>query len=331
MPEGASSSDGGHGYRLPRESPMRPPRIAVRFAVAGVLLGILFLALGGVSGKPSDHPRWVMAGSWSIALCYTILTGFCLPAFFLHFSLASSVCALGNLTYRPGEIPCPVMYPLLQGVLYGGVVWAMWSGVGAVRRLLPSRGAPPETVTIGVTSETQPCQRSRLRLAAVVSIFLIAYSVGSLCLLVPSLPPAWTADYDRARYTQISDAIANDEYRRLGKPFDEVATELGLEEVPWDKGFGQSGEDRIYHFRGFALYINLVDSPRGLTSHGADVDRRGVQWISPYPFVRIDGISDRNERMEQYWEACNDECNRINREVQLERQRNDRRTDVAPP
>jgi hypothetical protein len=263
-----------------------------------------------------------MAGSSPIVVCYTILAGFCLPAFFLHFFLAISVCAVCDLDFLPGEIPFFTVYPFLQGVVYGGLVWAMMSGGGTVRRLLRSRGVASDAVTLGGTSETRHCHGNRLRPAAVVSILLVAYAAASLLLLLPGLPPAWTADYDRARCTQIGRAIATDEYRLRGKPLDEFTRDLGLEEIPWDEGFGQGGEDRIYHFRGFALYVTVVDRPHEALSGGANNDRPGVPWIRPYPSVRVDSISDRNERMKQYWKACDEECARINAEMEREQQRN---------
>ena len=70
---------------------MRPPTLAVWFAVAGFLLAVLFVVLGDVSLEPGDHPRWLMAGSRPLLVAYAILMGFCLPGFFVNFMLMAIV------------------------------------------------------------------------------------------------------------------------------------------------------------------------------------------------------------------------------------------------
>lgn len=97
---------------------MRPPRAAVWFAVVGALLGVLFFALGHISPDPSDHPRWLMAGSRPVTLAYVVFMGFCLPALLIDFGLLSMIPG-----WRPGDILSFVTYPLVQGLLYGGFVW----------------------------------------------------------------------------------------------------------------------------------------------------------------------------------------------------------------
>jgi len=50
-----------------------------------------------------------------------------------------------------------------------------------------------------------------------------------------------------------------------------------------------------------------------------------VPWLAhQYPVARIDGISDGKERMKRYWEAIEQECDRINARMERERQRNGR-------
>ena len=55
----------------------------------------------------------------------------------------------------------------------------------------------------------------------------------------------------------------------------------------------------------------MLDSPR--CSHG-------VLWLAyQYPFVRIDGIRDGKERMRRYWKIVEEECERINAEMERKR------------
>ncbi len=116
---------------------------------------------------------------------------------------------------------------------------------------------------------------------------------------------------------------------------DEVVRQLGLENVPWDAGFTMmpDGEHRIYHFRGFALYISLRLFPPGIrpdsgerwTSSGEELHRHGVLWLYHfYPALHVDGIDDPKERMRLHWKAIDEECERINAKMERERQRSGR-------
>jgi hypothetical protein len=90
----------------------------------------------------------------------------------------------------------------------------------------------------------------------------------ALCVRLMGLPLSWTADYDRARYARIIKAIAADPKHLCGRRLCDVSRELGLEEVPWDDGNVQNlpGSYRIYHFRGFALYVSLDYMREGIHS-----------------------------------------------------------------
>jgi hypothetical protein len=145
------------------------------------------------------------------------------------------------------------------------------------------------------------------------------------------LPPSWTADYDKDRYTQIRKAIEADQQHLLGKSLDDVSKELSLEDVPWDDDDSfqrAAGTYRIYHFRGFALYVTLELLPAGITPRSiergsyteAELQRHGVLWLAhQYPFVRIDGIRDGKERMKRIRKAVDEECERINAEMKKKR------------
>ena len=87
----------------------------------------------------------------------------------------------------------------------------------------------------------------------------------------------------------------------------------------------------MYHFRGFVLFVWLDDDRTTWTRKGSapgrppdSVGMRGLanpdleereyngQWWVRKTFLRIDGINDRKERMEQYWETTQERFDRIN-------------------
>lgn len=140
-------------------------------------------------------------------------------------------------------------------------------------------------------------------------------------------PPTWTmADYDKERYQQIRTAIASDPKHLLGKPFDEIAKALSLEDVPWDDATFQEGwQHRMYHFRGFSICIDIdrelpADSPlRSGWYTEADLQKYGVvQLAHQYPALRIDGLNDRQERMRRFWKGIDEECDRINAKMKTQ-------------
>jgi hypothetical protein len=126
----------------------------------------------------------------------------------------------------------------------------------------------------------------------------------SLALWIAGPPLSWIYDYDKERYTQIETAIKADAYYHDGKPLDEVIKQLNLEDVPWDEGASQNYTARIYHFRGFSLYLDLWP-------HGANTKCLDCR----YPSVMIDGISDPAERMKRHWKFINEDIDRINAEM----------------
>ena len=171
----------------------------------------------------------------------------------------------------------------------------------------------------------------------VFMVLSVACGIG-LALWSPGLPLSWTADYDRERYTEIRRAIDADPQHLLGKPFDEISRKLRLEDIPWDDIAIQQepGMVRRYHFRGFALDVTLERLPAGITpdrkmswtATGEELDRHGMLWLAhQYPCVRIDGVSDRKERMRRFWKEVEEACEDINAEMERERQRNGRRAD----
>jgi hypothetical protein len=96
---------------------------------------------------------------------------------------------------------------------------------------------------------------------------LAVVSGVALTLWAMGLPLSWTADYDRTSYDRIIEAIAADPQHLCGTRLDDAGRELGLEDFPWDDGNVQNlpGSYRIYHFRGFALYVTLDYMREGVT------------------------------------------------------------------
>jgi hypothetical protein len=176
--------------------------------------------------------------------------------------------------------------------------------------------------------------RFRGRSLFVLAILLVACAAGYV-LRHEALPLSWTADYDRARYNEIRRAIDADPNHLAGKPFDEISRRFGLEDVPWDDGAVQqeSGMFRIYHFRGFSLHLTLRRLPPGSTPDRVepwtgdykDLLERGLLWVGPsYPALWVDGISDPKARMDRYWKEVQEMCDRMNAEMDQERQRDGR-------
>ena len=138
---------------------------------------------------------------------------------------------------------------------------------------------------------------------------------------------SWTEDYDSERYTQIHKVIDSDPEHLLGKPFDEVSKELNLDKVPWDDVSLQEGpESRMYHFRGFYFWLHVEPLPLGVTPQNwklyssSDLERGRVLWLDMQrPFVRIDGIRDQKERMEQWRKGVEEEGRRITEEMRQRR------------
>ncbi len=157
-------------------------------------------------------------------------------------------------------------------------------------------------------------RRSPTRWFVLLGIACLAVVSGiSLSVWIIGLPPSWTMDYDRALYARITKAIAADPQHFCGRRLHDVNRELGLEDLPWDDGNLQNlpGSLRIYHFRGFALYLTLDYMRQGVTQSmllgtgptSEQLQARDLLRIDSYnrPSVMIDGINDREERMRQYW------------------------------
>ena len=170
-----------------------------------------------------------------------------------------------------------------------------------------------------------------------VLTLLLAGSGFGLAVWPVGDPLFWTADYDIVRYTQIRAAIAADPKHFRGKYFDDAIKALRLDDVPWDDIALQRSEgmDRIYHFRGFALHISLETLPPGIipannyravTPNGDYPPIIGVLRLRNQPRVEIDGLNDRQERMKRFWDKIREESDRVNEELERERQQSQKKT-----
>ncbi len=150
----------------------------------------------------------------------------------------------------------------------------------------------------------------------------------ALYIWIRSLPPFWWLDHDKAMYARISKAIAADPSHLSGKRLYDFIRELDLEDIPWDDANvqNQAGSLRIYHFRGFNLYVNLSvpfehwqhRGPESILLEQGSLEekRQARDWlrIGSRPFAHIDGINSREEPMRKYWAEVNESLRRKNEE-----------------
>jgi hypothetical protein len=167
-----------------------------------------------------------------------------------------------------------------------------------------------------------------LGIACLAVLFGVAFCVWPTGLLL-----SWTIDLDRASYARVTRAIAADPQHLGGRRLYDVSRELGVENAPWDDGNLQNrpGSLRIYHFRGFALWVSLEYMREGLTdnmllergSAEEKLQSRDLLRIDPNqpPSIMIDGLSSREERMRLYFERAEESAREMNEQMELKRQR----------
>jgi hypothetical protein len=214
-----------------------------------------------------------------------------------------------------------------KGTLNGPGRCAPALGGGAIPYLLRVRplmsevpSAPAESK--GAGRRFRRWRRVLLGIASLSVVFAVA-----LCIWVNSLPPFWWLDHDKATYARISKAIAADPRPDWGTRLYDFIRELDLEDIPWDDGFDQNSETgclRIYHFRGFSLYVHVYvpleycrhgDFRRILREEGSPQEKRQaceVLRIAYRPHAFIDGINSREERMRRYWAVLKEEFREAN-------------------
>lgn len=193
----------------------------------------------------------------------------------------------------------------------------------------------PASETPGPAVEGRRSLRRRYVVLGIAGLSVAAVVARVILVIWP--PLTWVFDYDREAHDRIVAAIASDPQKLCGQRLYDVTRKLGLENVPWDDGNVQNvaGSYRIYHFRGFSLRLSLDYWGQGITeeilmARGKSAEQSPARDLlrlsSFYPFVWVDGIRTREERMRQYWAMVDEEIRRINEEMNLQRRkRNDRR------
>lgn len=131
-------------------------------------------------------------------------------------------------------------------------------------------------------------------------------------------------EFDRASYARVRKVIEADPGRDGGQPFDDVSQALDLDSVPWDDESFQAepGTYRVYHFPGFGLHVDTAHLPVGVTpatrfNSGASRDGPQRLWLLSGS-IRVDGL-DRKARMRRYAKEVEEECDRINAEMDRKR------------
>ncbi len=165
---------------------------------------------------------------------------------------------------------------------------------------------------------------------------IILLGIGACLLFVlfvlwaRGLPRSWVFDYDHAAYADIAKKFTANPQRLAGRRFDDVSRELGLEDIPWDDiNFQAPGPCLMYHFRGFALILRLEYSHERVPSETLNkrvspdkiADERlpyrellRIDSRSP-PYIKIDGIATREERMRQHNALLEAQIEEINKQM----------------
>jgi len=98
-----------------------------------------------------------------------------------------------------------------------------------------------------------------------------------------------------------------------GMQLSDAAKLLSLDGVRWDEGYSNVplGQERIYHFRGFCLRLELEVRPQGIAPGSTQsfsytepqLRSNGVWWVSQFwPHLEIDRLNDPETRMSNYWD-----------------------------
>ena len=137
-----------------------------------------------------------------------------------------------------------------------------------------------------------------------IMLFVVAFALTS-CV---------GSGYDKARYNQMQGAIDGSTNELLGISLEDASQTLSLEGVRWDEGYTSVllGQQRIYHFRGFYLLLNLEVLPHGITpdkpyefsvNSVSELRSNGVWWVANfYPALHVDGLTAPSKRMTNYWD-----------------------------
>jgi hypothetical protein len=189
----------------------------------------------------------------------------------------------------------------------------------------------PTPKTAGSEAAGRRLLMRRYLLIGIASLSVVC-AIG-LSIWASGLPLSWVMDCDSASYYRINKVIAADPKHLGDRRLYDVIPQLGLEDVPWDDGNMQNlaGSCRIYHFRGFALIVNLEYMRPGVTEdilleRGTPEEKfqaRDLLVLNRYqpPFTMLDGIKTREERMRRYWASAEESVKKINEEMESRRRR----------
>jgi len=130
--------------------------------------------------------------------------------------------------------------------------------------------------------------------------------------------------YDKPRCDQIQRVIDSSENSLCRRKLDDVAKMLMLEGVPHDAGYSNLHgiECRIYHFRGFCLYLFLQRLPKGHQPEDLEAflepdpkdETSFDRWLYDRPpLISIDGISNPKKRMRLYWKEWHERWKELQR------------------
>ena len=119
--------------------------------------------------------------------------------------------------------------------------------------------------------------------------------------------------YDKGRYDKLEAAILRSTNMLAGVSFADASRLLALEGVRWDEGYSNAPleQQRIYHFHGFSLRLDLEVRPPGITPGIKKAFRydeqqlrsNGVWWVArSWPQLEIDRLDDPPTRMSNYWD-----------------------------
>ena len=138
--------------------------------------------------------------------------------------------------------------------------------------------------------------------------------------------------YDKARYEMIESTIAQSTNMLAGLSLTEVSKLLSLGDVRWDEGYCNAPlcQERIYHFQGFCMHLQLEVRPQGITPDSAEgfsyveseLRSNGVWWVSHrWPQLKIDRLDDPRTRMSNYWDNVHAGFRRHGLELKITQQR----------
>jgi hypothetical protein len=168
---------------------------------------------------------------------------------------------------------------------------------------------------------------------------IIILAIGACLLFVlfvlwaRGLPPSWVFDYDQAAYRNITKRLASNPQHLRGRRFDDFSHEMGLDDIPWDDiNFQAPGPCLMYHFRGFALIVRLEYAHDGVSQSTSQKKQGSAEERLPFrerlridshsrPYLTIDGISTREERMRRHQAMIDKQIEEINKEMDSHRQR----------